>query len=393
MNFRHIFSSFFLLFLYLFLPAKAIANPYFYIQGDSNIIHEDTEETYYVRVNTDGSDLNAVQIAVTFDPDFYTSFRATDTDSLCNFWAPANSIPPGDSAFPKKITPYIVDNKAIFSCGFTDSINSSDAIIGALVLTAKNVGSSDITLSDSVLTYLGTNIIPGAMDTYTIITLEKSDATPTPTATATMNITFATPIVNTTTLFEDVTITDVSDNFSGNSSRAGTTGSTTGSSELEVLEEDNTVPPPPEGITPRPKATPFKLSDASISGEINLGEPYDSEVLAGQSLRDLLLPGKTKADKTVVLINLISTVVFILLLIFLLFRLFKTKKQANVKTKYINELISGELAALGTKMEITGNHEGKEKFKGEFEEAVDTILNGINQKDENQESKENTEKK
>lgn len=392
MNFRHIFSLFFSLYLYLFLPTKAMANPYFYIQGDSNIIHEDTEETYYVRVNTDGSDLNAVQIVVTFDPNFYTSFRATDTSSSCNFWAPANSAPPGDTSSPKKITPYIVDNKAIFSCGFTEPINASDAIIGTLVLTAKDVGSSSITLSDTVLTYLGTNIIPGAMDTYTIITLEKLAATPTPTATATMNITFATPQINTTTLFDDVSVVD----YTGTSSNANNNPNANpnlGSSELDIVEEDNTVPPPPGEITPRPKATPFKLSDASISGEINLGEPYDSEVLAGQSLRDLLLPGKTKADKTVVLINLISTAIFILLLIFLLFRLFKTKKQANVKTKYINELISGELAALGTKMEITGNHEGKEKFKGEFEEAVDTILNGINQKEENQGSDENSEKK
>jgi len=58
-------------------------------------------------------------------------------------------------------------------------------------------------------------------------------------------------------------------------------------------------------------------------------------------------------------------------------------RTAKLKSEYINELISGELSALESKMDIVEEKTGKDRFEQEFEKSVQHILEEVNPKDKN----------
>ncbi len=379
---------------FLLTPDKAYANPYFYIYGRTEVT-SGTAERYELHLNTDGNQIGAMQAVVNFDSNYFTATSISIVNSQCSMWTPANSAPPGENL--TKVTPYFYNSKVVLTCGFTGSgYNGSDGLIATVTLTPYKDGTTSLTFSDSYFAFLGSTIVPGAMDPFTLTITGTAQptvsptaipsvtptvaptptATPTPTASASATpVPSPTPIVNQTVLFDDVTVVDVTDNFT----RTGSSGTTsTGSnSQLEVIEEDNTIPAPPP-LSPRPNATPF------VVAENNLSEPSSQgEVMAVQGLRDLLIPGKSKADKTVVLINFISTLTFLILLAVAIWKMIMNSRSSKLKARYIEELISGELAALETKMEILKEKSGSDKFQSEFEETVSEIMQGLNPEREN----------
>ncbi len=141
-------------------------------------------------------------------------------------------------------------------------------------------------------------------------------------------------------------------------------------SPLEVVEEDNTVPPPPGDITPRPPATPFPTPDPNAVGG---GGGDDGEVLSVQSIRDLLIPGKSRADKNVVLFNFVSLLTLLTIIIVIIWRIIMLKRKNKLKQEHISDLINGELAALETKLSVLNEKDGAKSFQAEFEQTVDHI--------------------
>jgi len=407
-------------FLAIFSPQTVIAytceeqgnNPFLYldtIPRGAEII-SGTPIVLELRVNTCGQSVGVMQVAVAYPSTHFSSdvdgywaswitARVNISGSVFPFFTPANSVPPGKNFSIS--TPYAYNHKIIFTAGVGGQTGfNGDGKVATFQLNPYNTGDVSLTFSDIVMRF-GINSVPlGTSPTYTATILGEPSATstpeptpyptvtpiptitptPTPTVTATPSATPVvvdpTPIVNSTTLFDDVNIVDVSDNFSG---RSGTTRTSSGIDELEVVEEDNTVPAPPLDLTPRPNATPFKLPESYAQ------EPQaQGEVMSVQGLRDLLIPGKSKADKTVVMVNFISTLTFLVLLSVVVWKMILNTRSSKLKSKYIHEIISGELAALESKMEIIKEKEGKEKFENEFSQSVDHILNEITPEEKNE---------
>ncbi len=380
--------------LWLSFNSQVFAAPYFYISGDTELTTGENE-TFQLRVNSTGDNIGVLQTAVTFDDALFNTSSISNLNSECSMWAPANSIPPGKDS--TSVTPYFYNSKVVVSCGFTGSgYTGSDGLIATFTLTPEAAGTTSLSFENNYFAFLGTEITPGAMLDFNLTI--TGDATPsdsitplpsvtpttTPIPTASISAT-PTPIVNTTTLFDDVTFTDVTDNLTSNTSSGNT--STTGNSTLDVIEENNTVPPPPDNITPRPEATPFKVPEINyqnLNGDIN-GE--EGDVLSAQGLRDLLIPGKSKADKTVVMINFISAIAFILLLAIMLSKMSMNSRAAKLKAKHIQELVAGELSALESKMQVREEDAGKEQFESEFSNAVSNILGGLTFEQKNNKNK------
>ena len=367
------FLSLILLFVFCVEPVFAL-NPYFYIDGDSSIGGDN--HTWYLRMDTADQSIGAFQVAMDYDTDYFNSIQINTQNSVCSMWSAMDSVPPGESL--SRVTPYFYNGKLLMSCGITGAgVNSSEALILAFTLKPIKLGSTTFSFSEPNLYLNGDSITPGASDihTVTIISLEVTvSATPAPTSSA---------VVTTSTLFSDVTFQqwNPTTRSSGSSS---TVGSNT--SQLEAVELDNTVPPPPPDMTPRPSKKPKILADM-----LNVEAATESgEVKAIQSLRDLLIPGKSDADKTVVLINFLSTITFLIILAIILWRMMMNSRTAKLKSEYINELISGELSALESKMDIVEEKTGKDRFEQEFEKSVQHILEEVNPKDK-KEAKETIE--
>src|SRR5690606_3189090 len=124
------------------------------------------------------------------------------------------------------------------------------------------------------------------------------------------------------------------------SSGSGRTTSGNGSTLLITLAPtttntiaslDNSIPAPPE-LSPRPTITPFvDLEEDNDEEDLSLGE-----VLSVQSLRELLLPGKSAADQRVVLVNLLSTIAFLVILTVLVWRLVMISRMNKIKNRHLN---------------------------------------------------------
>lgn len=327
--------------------------PFFYLSSSTGFT-AGTESTVELRLNTCSQQIGTMQVVVNYSPDYFQSdingywagwitARINKNGTVFPFFTPANSVPPGKDYSIS--TPYAYNHKIIFTAGVggTDGFNG-DGKIATFVIKPYAPGNTSMTFSDIILLYNGQIKTPGTQPIFNISIQGETVATPTvtPTATASANPN-PTPIVNQTTL-----------------------------SELEVVEEDNTVPAP-INLTPRPNATPFEIPE---SYPMEPGEA--GEVMSVQSLRDLLIPGKSRADKTVVLINFISTLTFLMLLTIIIWKMVMNSRSNKLKVRYIQEVISGELAALESKMEIIKEKEGKERFEAEFSESVSSILDEIN---------------
>lgn len=371
------------------INAKCIfANPYFYISGDTSVRKNDYE-VYELRLNTDGSQIGAMQIVVNYNTDYLSPSSISVLGSRCSIWAPANSAPPGQNL--TRVSPYYYNGKIIYSCGITGSgYEGSDGLVGKFTLKGvRESGNTSLTLSDAYFAFLGSSIAPGAMSDFDITMLEASaPATPAPTASPTA---IPTPVIISETLFDDVNIVEV-EPLSG-VTRSSSTGT---DADLEVVENDNTVPAAPADMTPRPKATPYRIPEMNLmqgGNGINAngisGYGSNGEVMAGQTLRDLLIPGKSSADKTVVMINFISTLAFLIVLAFVIFRMVSNSRRQKVKAKYIKEMISGEMAALESKMGLLKDkEEGRKKFESEFSNTVTELMEEFKDKKNNKEKKE-----
>ncbi|MGI5827884.1 MAG: hypothetical protein ACOX6V_02560 [Patescibacteria group bacterium] len=384
--------------------------PFFYLSSSTGFT-AGTESTVELRLNTCSQQIGTMQVVVNYSPDYFQSdingywagwitARINKNGTVFPFFTPANSVPPGKDYSTS--TPYAYNHKIIFTAGVggTDGFNG-DGKIATFVIKPYAPGNTSMTFSDIILLYNGQIKTPGTQPIFNIsiqgetvatptpspsptpsatpTSSSEPTATPTPTPTPTPTVTPTatasanpnpTPIVNQTTLFDDVNVVDVTDNFKSSGGTKKT--STSGTSELEVVEEDNTVPAP-INLTPRPNATPFEIPE---SYPMEPGEA--GEVMSVQSLRDLLIPGKSRADKTVVLINFISTLTFLMLLTIIIWKMVMNSRSNKLKVRYIQEVISGELAALESKMEIIKEKEGKERFEAEFSESVSSILDEIN---------------
>ncbi len=353
------------LFWLIHLHSPLYANPYFYIQGDQQI--NGGNHTWYLRINTDGERIGALQTSLSYNTDTFDPVQTSTQNSICNIWSAADSIPPGQDL--QRVTPYFYEGRLVLSCGITGTgYNGSDGLVASFTLIPKEDAFFTFSLANSKYIYQGTNILPGAEAIFSgsILNWNLDSNIPTPTP----NSATSSALITTRTLFSDVTFQQ----WNPNTRSTGAT-TTTGSSEsqLETVELDNTVPPPPPGMTPRPAKTPLALADmANVEPATESGE-----VKAIQSLRDLLIPGKSEADKTVVIVNFITTITFLIILAIILWRMMMNSRANKLKSQYINELITGELSALESKMEIVGEKAGRDRFEAEFEKSVQHILKEV----------------
>ncbi|NMC35707.1 hypothetical protein GYA49_01540 [Candidatus Beckwithbacteria bacterium] len=388
MSLIKLFSATVLVFIFLLACTQSVfANPNCFITTSNPNIDGTDPVTFNIYLDTDGDQVGAVQIAVGYDSEYFGTALVSSYGSVCSMWAPANSVPPGENLI--RTTPYIYSNKAIFSCGILgQGYNGTSGLIGKLTLTPLKDGNTTLTLGNAFFAFLGSSITPGAMSNYPVVisnTFTDPDATPTPTPSptpttiATSSAT-PTPIVTTETIFDDVEVVDFQNNTSSGSTGSTTVGSD--NSELDIVEEDNTIPAPPP-MTPRAKATPFATPDINYMAPDTM--PV-GEVLSVQNLRDLLVPGKSQADKTVVMINFISTITFLVLIVLILWKMMMSTRNNKLKSRYIEEMISGELSALESKMAIVKEKEGQQKFQSDFNESVEKILEEFKEgKDKNDE--------
>lgn len=359
--------TFILIFIYSAGPVIAI-NPYFFITGDSSIGGDN--HTWYLKLDTAGQTVGAFQVLMDYDNDYFNSVQINTQNSICSMWSAMDSVPPGESL--SRVTPYFYNGKLLISCGVTGTgINSSEALVLAFTLKPTQLGTTTFSFADPQLYLNGDQVTPGASDIHTvnIISLEATvSATPAPTSQSQAATSSA--IVTTRTLFSDVTFQQWNPNTrsSGSSASVGTN-----TSQLETVEPDDTIPPPPVDMTPRPSKNPVLADMANVEPATESGE-----VKAIQSLRDLLIPGKSDADKTVVLINFISTIAFLIILAIILWRMMMNTRSNKLKTQYINELITGELSALESKMEIVEEKAGKDRFEKEFEKTMQSIMEEVN---------------
>ena len=390
--------------------------PNFYFEGPREIMYNNIA-VFELHLNANGSNISAAQAVITV-PTYYLYYLSTSIiDSKCSFWAPASDVPPGKDLYT--ITPYYENGKIIITCGFMGQTGYTEpeGLIAKIRFLAIHVSSpNQISLGFmdlySKFYFAGTPVVANISVPFTTIIVAKDEATaeptptPTETATATPSATpevsypptptptpipttspeptptpapTPTPIVNTTTLFDDVNVVDFTTSGSSHSTISNTSSN---NSDITVVEEDNTIPPPPEELEKRSKATPYPLAQL-------LQEPVKKagEVMSVQSLRDLLIPGKSKADKTLVLFNFISILIFLILFALLIWKMMINNRTSKIKSKHIQELIQGELAVLENKMTIISEKEGKDRFKTEFEESVENILKGVNPKDKEEKDK------
>lgn len=324
-------------------PLTVLANPYFYITGTSSGVFK-TNDTWSVILSTDGQTLTAAQTVVHFDQSLFTRIMLSNLDSKCSFWAPADP----SLGFGNGTTPYFLDdNKIVISCGFSNPGYTSTTAQGdpvlAFTLNPYFLGTSEFTLSDTAFRYIDSIIAPGQNGSfeYSVISTEEAAlATPSPTPVPTPTPPAASPL---TLKSSDLTLQRPSASRSGTSGLSSATYASAGS-QVSII--DNTIPPPPD-MTPRPNATP-RLTAASSSAE---EDKKEGDVLSLQSLRELLIPGKSTADKNLVLFNLVMMLIFITALAVLIWRLMMASRTNQMKYKHMNEMLEGEIAVIQSKLE------------------------------------------
>ncbi len=330
-----------LLFIFSWLLQLALpvyAAPYFYITGTHSGEFASTS-SWLVKLNTDTT-LTATQTVINFDSSLFGAIQINNLNSKCSFWAP----PEPSLGFGKWTTPYFMDfNKVVLSCGFSSpgyvTTNGEGDFILSFALRPWFVGTTEFTFSDSEHRYIGTTITPGtdlSFEYESIATVEATvvigasvSAAPTPT-----------PLPPDTLAVDDLKMVDYTKSLSR---RMGSAAYGLLSSGLGLVPMDNTIPPPPTDLPLRPKATPYP--EATRSANQN-----DGQVLSIQSLRELLIPGKSDADKRLVAFNLIALLTFIFLLAALIWRLVTSARVNKVKYRHMKELLEGEISVIQSKL-------------------------------------------
>jgi hypothetical protein len=153
------------------------------------------------------------------------------------------------------------------------------------------------------------------------------------------------------------------------SSSLTTLSTITGAPQSAALTRDDSIPPPPDDLEPRAPVTPIPMAP-TLSPE----EEKQGDVLSVQSLRELLLPGKSNANQTVVVINLLSTLAFLVILTILILRMVAISRKNRVKARHMKELITGEISVLEGKFKTaneadSGYREELERLKEELEKV------------------------
>ena len=369
--------------LFPLFSSSALAAPYFYIfdPDDTDTAIVGTTKTLYLYLSTDTT-LTVAQTVFTYDTSLLTGTTATLSAPSnagqgvardgCSYPAPMDPAL-GYSQFP----PIFTSNKFLFACGFFNPgsvINTAPGIkVAELRFDAIDTGSAVFTFNAAQTKYCyfdSCSLTVGTSQNYTLTVNTTGGGTPTPTPTPSGSGTppptpTATPTASASATPTPITLTasDLTFVEIGAATSLGTDEGIT----LTAVEEDNTIPG--SGfLEPRPPATPFIISllqNALGGGDTGQG----GEVLAVQSLRELLIPGKSKADKTVVLVNLISFLTFIILLAIIIWRLIVITRMNKLKNRHMSDLLSSELSVLESKINLLGNKDNKDQLKQDLEET------------------------
>jgi hypothetical protein len=327
-------------------PAVAFGAPYFFVTGSTELIRGYSFQ-YSIYLYTDGQPVTAAQTVLTFDPAKVEGMFIGTLNSRCSFWAPADPL----LGYGNQTTPYFHNNnKVVIACGFSNpGYNSTSAagdLIAKVTLTASETaqGTTQLTFSDTLFRYIGNVITPSPGIGLTVTAFNSTQsAFPTPTPYPT-----PTPVNARTISADSLNLVNVDGSTQGQTGTFSTQESLfLESQQLNQIETtlNNEIPAPPE-LSPRPSVTPL----ASIDKEDTDSLFDDGEVLSLKSLRELLLPGRSEADQTVVLINLISAISFFVILAILVWRLIMISRMNRLKSRHLQDLLAGELSALESKL-------------------------------------------
>lgn len=363
----------------LFLAARPImAAPYFYLTGDS-VGATGYDETFKLMLLSSTNVLTAAQTVITYDPVFWYKVQLSTINSLCSFWAPADP----SLGFGNSSTPYFAGgNKIVVSCGFTNpgymSVDADGDSLLSLTLKPLASGSSTLSFSNTQFRYIGTTVAPGTSVNYdfdiygSTFEAELARPTPRPSTVSATPVPSSTPIPSPDTLkASDLVLVEIGAGSGSAQQQVTSAGTSNLNQELDLVEEDNAIPPPPADLELRPRATPYIFNKNATQSAQN----DEGEVLSLQSLRELLIPGKSSADKNLVLFNLVTTLSFITLLAILVWRMLISSRTNQLKYRHMNELLEGELSVIESKIEGirlgTGTETGVEKTLEDLKKELD----------------------
>jgi hypothetical protein len=359
---RHISLTLLSLSLFFLSRTIAYANPYFFISGPAGI-YPGHDWQYKLMLHTDNRTLTAAQAVVEFDTNLVKTVSIVNLSSKCSFFAPADP----SLGFGNESTPYFYQgNKLVVACGFSNP-GLKTTTSGDLILNFNLTARSDLTMpAQSVMTitnttfrYIGETVPSGLSKNFSYAVYESTasaytdhDPKPKP------------ETVDTLKEGELQFVNIAEGTAEGQANQTTTTNPFDGalSDQYIVGQMDNSIPPPPVDL---PKRLPVNPRQALQ----NLRDPDDpGEVLSIQSLRELLIPGKSSADKSVVFINLISTLTFIAILTILIWRLLMISRMNKIKQQHMREMITGELSVLEGKLG------GTERIdEAEFNKSVEKL--------------------
>lgn len=361
------------------LPAWVQANPFFYLDGSDYAV-QNARKSIPLYLDTDDSTLTAAQVVLNYSSTYLSGTAISNLNSRCSFWAPADP----SLGYGTTVSPYFYQgNKAIIACGFSNpgyTTGANVALIATITFTPQASGSTTLSFTNPMFRYIGSTIAPGASPNFSLdiydSTESAQEAQPTATPTAPGPTSHTISIVSDpsdTLTSDDLTLVEV--NGSGT-----TTGSTSGTNEglvLEAVDDDNSIPPVPE-MTPREKPSPFIRPSRAPGQE----EESEGEVLSVSSLRELLIPGKSSADKTVVLVNFISTLTFLTLLAIALWRMITISKMNRVKYRHMQDILTGELSVLQTKVGGLSAKKASDSLEDEIKQSFESLVSEVRKGDE-----------
>jgi hypothetical protein len=335
------------LLLWVFQSFRPVfAAPHFSISGTTSgefgIPH-----TWLLKLHASGSLLTAAQTVINFDNSMWAVSQLSNLESKCSFWGP----PDPSLGLGNLTTPYFYNyEKIVVSCGFSnpgyvtawDKEEEGDLIL-AFTLFPYFVGTDEITFSDSSYRYIDQTIAAGtdvgltfeSAATISATVTVSADLSTAPTATPT-------PVPIDTLNASDLQLQDYSAYFKSLKQRIGADAYNMLTQGLGLVPLDNTVPPPPTDMEKRASATPRPTSEQNSQ---------DGEVLSLQSLRELLIPGKSDADKRLVIFNLIAMLTFLILLAVLIWRLVVSSRINKIRYRHMKEMVEGEISVIQSKLE------------------------------------------
>lgn len=325
----------------LLVPITAWAAPYYTVSG-TNTLYYLQENQYNVFLHTTTEILTAAHGELYFDDDLLEPIAYSAVGSKCNFWSPADPA----LGYGNNGTPYIFSgDRLVFSCGFSNPGYTSTSELGDLMLSIKfrskfgQQGATQLTFDNTQFRYVGSLLASGTSEAFDL-TVYAASITATPTQVPTPTADPADVLELSELNFVDISTKKYS--LTPRPTSAITSlndyGELIGAANL-----DNTIPFPPD-MTPRPTLTPY------VGPTLRTNQESSGNVLSFQSLRELLIPGKSEADKTVVMVNLLSLLAFVIILVMLIWRLMTLRRLNKLRQKHLKEIIEGELSVIEAKI-------------------------------------------